>query len=188
MQGVKIIDNFLPKYIQDQLENITFDHGCKYTICRESAYIKNTTSYFDGPQLTNILIEEGQFTTGDLSHFFLLPFQIACLQENILFNLDRLYRVKVNIKFKQESKLDKFINPPHTDNKFPNSIIGVYYVNDSDGDTIIYEGNDENNLKILKSIEPKKGRMILMDGPIWHSASHPLKTKTRMVINYNLIL
>ena len=35
-------------------------------------------------------------------------------------------------------KSKEYHNTIHTDNRFTNSYSGIYYVNDSDGDTIIY--------------------------------------------------
>ena len=36
--------------------------------------------------------------------------------------------------------------------------------------------------------ENQNKNLILMDGLTFHSASHPLKTNKRMVINYNVML
>jgi|TARA_E500000318_G_scaffold83218_2_gene78789 hypothetical protein len=188
MENVEVIDNFLPDYIQDQIENIINYGNIKYEYSPFSSYDKSysNNNFKDEAQLVNNFIEEGNFVVDDMSHFFLLPLQVACLKNNIQFSLNQIIRTKVNLKFRQESKSNTFINPPHRDTILLNSLIGIYYINDSDGDTIIYKGNDENNLKPIQNISPKKGRMILMDGLIYHSASHPLKTKTRKVINYNL--
>ena len=49
----------------------------------------------------------------------------------------------------------------------------LYYVNDSDGDTIIYE--NKKTLKIKKTIKPKQGRIVIFDGSYWHSGSQPKK-------------
>jgi len=186
MGGVKVIDNCIPFELQNQIENLAQRSNIKFTYDKYTTPPSSHNSkYQDGIQLVNRFIEDGKFIMKDASHFFLLPLQIVCLQEKINFNLQEVKRAKINFKFKQESKLDNFINPPHVDNNIENSLIGIYYINDSDGNTIIYEDRD---LKISKTIEPKKGRMILMDGSTIHSASHPLKTETRMVINYNIIL
>jgi|TARA_S200002703_G_C3659140_1_gene202428 hypothetical protein len=189
MRGIKVIDDCIPFELQNQIEKLIQNSDMRFAYGESTNdHQSNNSEYQDGNQLVNKFIQDGKFIVGDTSHFFLLPLQIVCLQEKFNFNLGQVIRAKINLKFKQESKLNKFINPPHIDNTIPNTLIGIYYINDSDGDTIIYEGNDENNLKILESIEPKKGRMILMDGSTWHSASHPLKTNKRMVINYNIVL
>lgn len=186
MIGVKVIDNCIPSTIQNQIEKLAIDSNIKFGYNNYTNHsLFHDSKYQDGSQLVNKFIEDGQFLVGDVSHFFLLPLQIICLQQQLNFSLQGVIRAKVNLKFKQESKLDNFINPPHVDNNIENSLIGIYYINDSDGDTVIYEDRD---LKISKTIEPKKGRMILMDGSNIHSASHPLKTETRMVINYNFVV
>jgi|TARA_R100001460_G_scaffold27944_1_gene56108 hypothetical protein len=189
MEGIKVIDNCIPLKIQNYIENLVLSSNTKYSFNNLTNYfIANNSKYQDGSQLINKFIEDGKFIVEDVSHYFLIPLQILCLQEGIFFNLQDVVRAKVNLKFKQEAKENTFINPPHIDTNLSNSLIGIYYINDSDGDTIIYEGNNINNLKPIQKINPKKGRMILMDGSTWHSASHPLKTETRMVINYNIIL
>jgi len=51
----------------------------------------------------------------------------------------------------------------------------VYYVNDSDGPTMI-----EGNL-----IEPKANRLVMFDGHKPHTGASPTKHKTRIIINSN---
>ena len=67
-----------------------------------------------------------------------------------------------------------FSHEPHVDYEFEN-IATVYYVNDSDGPTII-----EGNL-----IEPKANRLVVFDGHVPHTGASPTKHKTRIIINSN---
>ena len=79
----------------------------------------------------------------------------------------------------------------------------IYYINDSDGDTCIYtneNGNDASqyvkaftesgldldSFKLLKSITPKKGRVVFFNGKYPHCATYPNKGD-RFVININFI-
>lgn len=66
----------------------------------------------------------------------------------------------------------------------------VYYVNDSDGDTIIYKqkyGEKRLWLTPYKRVSPKAGRCVFFNGLHYHSASLPKKTDNRCVVNINLI-
>jgi len=67
---------------------------------------------------------------------------------------------------------------PHVDRHHPH-LVCLYYVNDSDGDTVFYDesGNE------IKRISPKKGRVAFFDGSIQHSAGNPTKNH-RAVINF----
>ena len=70
----------------------------------------------------------------------------------------------------------------HTDCEEPHRVC-IYYVNDSDGDTIFYD-NKEN---IIKKISPKKGRIAFFNGDILHSGSAPTQN-LRIVLNYNFLI
>ena len=70
----------------------------------------------------------------------------------------------------------------------------VYYLNDSDGDTIIYEqtkydtpGQSQNVMVVEhKRVKPKKGRMVIFDGARYHCSSQPTENY-RCIINFDLI-
>jgi hypothetical protein len=65
----------------------------------------------------------------------------------------------------------------------------VYYVNGSDGDTIIYEntiGGDITNLVEHKRVIPKRGRMVFFDGSRYHCSSQP-KVNYRCIINFDIL-
>lgn len=88
---------------------------------------------------------------------------------------------------------------PHIDSWYPHWV-AIYYVNDSDGDTYIFnEINDnydsgiedvklieKNKFTIKKRITPKKGKVLLFEGKYYHTSSWPKKNKYRTVININL--
>lgn len=79
--------------------------------------------------------------------------------------------------------------PPHLPH-----VACVYYCNDSDGDTIIYEqtihdtpGNSQGvELKEHKRVTPKRGRTVFFDGSRYHCSSQPTVCY-RTIINFDLI-
>ena len=95
-------------------------------------------------------------------------------------------RIKANILNKTNKK--DHIHPPHTDMNIPHMVL-LYYVNDSDGNTIIFNEKycfeETPILTIDKVITPKAGSAILFDGLTYHSSSSPKNTKERIVLNIN---
>lgn len=74
---------------------------------------------------------------------------------------------------------------PHVD-IVDDHFVMLYYVCDSDGDTIIYnEQEKSSNYTVQKRITPKQGRVVLFDGSYYHTAEQPLNN-IRCVVNYNL--
>ncbi len=86
------------------------------------------------------------------------------------------------------------INMPHIDYSEKNYTV-VYYVNDSDGDTIFFnqEWTEENSdypdwFDVRESSSPEAGKVAIFSGNIYHASSPPVRSKTRMVINMNLMV
>ena len=84
------------------------------------------------------------------------------------------------------------VDTPHLD-RFTPHLVFLYYVCDSDGDTIIYDYKTEKegdvpffeDVKELKRITPKQGRVVIFDGMYWHTAEQPTKD-VRCIINFNI--
>ena len=78
------------------------------------------------------------------------------------------------------------VDTPHVDIVGDHFVI-LYYVCDSDGDTVIYnEKVKSDNYTIQKRITPKQGRVVLFDGSYYHTAEQPTDN-IRCVVNYDLI-
>ena len=75
---------------------------------------------------------------------------------------------------------------PHIDTSDDHFVM-LYYVCDSDGDTIIYnEQKKSDSYTVQKRITPKQGRVVLFDGSYYHTAEQPTDN-IRCVVNYDLI-
>jgi hypothetical protein len=86
----------------------------------------------------------------------------------------------------------KGVDTPHID-RTEKHLVFLYYVCDSDGDTIIYNyrSKDKNDIpffediKELKRVTPKQGRVVVFNGLHWHTAEQPTKD-VRCIINFNI--
>ena len=102
------------------------------------------------------------------------------------FRPERLLRVKANMLVRSAAPEGSRPFSPHVDMPMPHWVL-IYYVNDSDGDTVILDKQYPNreNAAVLHSISPKKGRAIMFDGRHYHCGTCPSKHDVRIVFNYD---
>ena len=100
--------------------------------------------------------------------------------------LHRLYRAKANLIYKHPNYPEGYFNMPHVDMSFEKIESFLYYVNDSDGDTIIFDKTEQDTgvMMIKNRIKPQKGSGILFDSSFYHSSTPPKQSETRIVINF----
>ena len=162
---MKVIKNVLPKKVQEQLKDFIFSKCPLY-------YLHNVTFKGDKkycPAFGNSLIKNDAVVSEQAS---LLNVFKETIKGNVI-NANLIVQLPLNSKV--ISKVDQI----HIDNNEPHQVF-LYYVNDSDGDTVIYK-----NKKEWKRFTPKQGSMITFDGSLYHSAEQP-KKGTRCVINLNV--
>ena len=102
--------------------------------------------------------------------------------------MDRLFRVKANLIYKQANYPVGFYHMPHIDVDMPHEVM-LYYVNDSDGDTLLFKENPTQMFGFKKftvesRIPPQKGNIILFDGVTYHAATPPKLSDVRVTINF----
>lgn len=97
-------------------------------------------------------------------------------------------KIKINTLFQKENYKNCYYNTPHQDCQVENFRTLLYYVNDSDGDTIFFNDDDVDinskiNLKIEEKITPKRGSVVVFNSNQYHASSNPILNKRRLVIN-----
>ena len=89
---------------------------------------------------------------------------------------------------------DKYQHDIHVDEFFPHTST-VFYITNSDAETVIYDKQcfgedqifDSNTLKIKKRIKPKENRLLFFDGTYLHTGCSPSQYKRRIIINTDLV-
>jgi hypothetical protein len=184
MNDIRIIDDFLPPYLQDKLEEICYG-GIDFKFFKKTLSFEDE-KFYDSSQFVSIFKLGEEIKEKNYMHYFQIPFQVGFLNMGMDYNFSSLNRLKINLCINDHKEVKNKINPPHIDpipSSFKNSFIGIYYVNESDGDTIIYKNN---NLEIEEQVSPKKGRLLIMNGNRLHSSSHPSINEYRIIINCNI--
>ena len=90
----------------------------------------------------------------------------------------------------------KYTHPPHIDirdsqrvQRGTEYLASIIYINDTDGDTIIYDHQQEwaesypTDMNIKTTVAPKPGRMLLFDGSYVHTGESPSEHQTRILLN-----
>lgn len=105
------------------------------------------------------------------------------------------YRCKANLSTQLNGSTSANHNMPHIDPAYfdvkGDNWIFLYYLNDSDGETVIFNETAEDGipekLTLRKKIMPKANTGILFRDNIYHASSNPITTRRRMNLNFNLI-
>jgi hypothetical protein len=100
-------------------------------------------------------------------------------------------RIRASLKTQKNGFTEDHYNVPHVDYDFPH-VSAVYYLNDSDGDTWMFneyfEGFPEpDDYTVKERVSPKPNRIVIFDGLQYHTASNPIHSETRSIININYI-
>ncbi len=180
MKNFAIYDDVLSKDEQDKVEKYLTDYNFPW-------YLQKAT--VSKPIKDSMYKREIPF----MGHAFCLNSVPCSLEYEMTFSVlntickkinlpyKRVLRSRANLVFKDGSVGGTGI---HVDFEEEHTVV-LYYVNESDGDTTLYA--DDLGKEVLQTISPKKGRVIIFDGLIKHSAGVPVNHPTRIVLNYNLL-
>ena len=169
-----LLNSYFPWYLSiEKINN-------KFSTCSKNLYLKNKNkNTVEDLQFVHGFIEYENNQSKINSNYYNLIEEISKEIINYFkLNQISLLRVKANLKTRSNIKNTK-CGTPHIDLGDEN-ITCIYYVNDSDGDTVLYK-----KYKIYKKITPKKGRFLFLKGSMLHSAGYPFKNQVRCVINFN---
>ena len=183
--NIYIFDDIIDKPSQKQIQQILFNQA-EWTFC---------------PDVTN---PNNKQQRPGFSHYFVKDKQeVSKYNQNMMKILNNA-TAKINFKRKDVLQgrsflqlplnlIDRSIDAPHVDADQPHLVV-LYYVNDSDGETVIYENKFQGyeNVPMFKDLQekqrvtPKAGRVVLFDGFYWHTSYQPVHN-VRCIINYNLV-
>jgi|TARA_E500000318_G_C3466481_1_gene174777 hypothetical protein len=181
-------DDFLPKSTIGDLKHLQgvpflYNKSSCYK-CRDYSLMNARGCAHDYPQFVHTLYSDGKKDSKNFEPVVAPIIKYFFEKNNISEKI--LTRAKVNMTTKCSKNLR---TTPHIDNANKHYVM-IYYVNDSDGDTIIYKqkyGEKRLWLSPYKRVSPKAGRCVFFNGLHYHSASLPKKSDVRCVVNMNFI-
>ncbi len=176
-----IVDDFLPKdfyqLISSNLDEISWN------------YNHGTASPIHDDLGNFFFIHDIQY-----QKFFMFEFKKQIRQK--IFDIDfKIVRCNLNLTLLDKSE---YQTTAHIDFSYNHHVV-LLYMNETDGDTILYDSewntdkkelltNDErDSLPILKRISPKPNRCVVFDGKLYHSYFFPKTHNRRIVVNCDII-
>lgn len=107
---------------------------------------------------------------------------IQAITDRTNIKIKSIIRVKANLIPRIVTCEEWENNLIHQDMKVSGDYISViYYVNDCDGDTIVYD--DDKNTVAARST-PSRNACLIIDSKLWHRSSVPKNNKRRVIINF----
>ena len=193
MDDIQVIENIVNKECQDMLEGLLTDPY--FPLFFRKATITDIEE-FDSHHWKDKSTQEGC----SFSHFFLTDFgdkssyfeKIEPLIGSLLI-ASRINMLPCRIRLNLIQSVPNYGKnnhyTPHVDSNYGNSLTAIYYVNDADGDTILFktpkEKDPSKDLEIIKRISPKKGSVVCFPTETIHAGQPPMKSEYRAVINFN---
>jgi hypothetical protein len=197
---IYIIDDVIPLDKQDEIEDLFTSSRLAWVFHKDIALDPRDIKKLGITKLTpgigcNIKQHLPKYLNINLLNRVKIIAEQACI--GIDKKLKEIYQARSFMHFPIVPELRKEFDNIHIDIPFEHLVV-LYYVNDTDGDTFIFDKfADLNNLKsptlnendasIIKKVSPKKGRALLFDGRRYHSSSAPTKN-IRCIINFDIAI
>jgi hypothetical protein len=191
LDEVVIIDDVITEQEQNLLESHFLSDRVEWekynsTLYDNNGNLANPNDYF--PQTKNTLDTKQQVNVmvfnGHGNYDIVKP-----IVDKIPYKYSKILRIKANLTEPTNTDIDYPHSPIHTDiGSVSKYITCIYYINDSDGDTIIF--NEKKGFcgtpTIKQTIKPKKGRLVMFNGHHLHAGELPRTNEKRLVLNINI--
>ena len=195
-----ILDDLIEEELQNQIEDAMFDCSWLFKIDNTFDYdaslmgmkyrkFLNPFVYDISPSIiTNLQKNQKIFK------LFNPIIEKTC--NHINFNLEQISRCIAGIQGVQVMRKQNKICNIHINQETPHLVL-LYYVNDADGETLLYDKtaddieddemylDEKHEFNVVNKIMPKQGRILLFDGKTYHSSSSPT-TEMRCIITLDL--
>ena len=187
---IKVVDNCVPSKIANYLEDVCVPQKGRKS-SKDPFHLPPFLTYTFNNKIAKGSISPGMSVL--LSSIF--P-QIHCEGKHHEFEylcLNTLYSASLLEGIIVENILQSrvFLHMPsfnpglddiHVDIEIPHQVF-LYYVNDSDGDTVFFKDDEKTE---IKRVTPKKGRGVFFNGLIKHCSTRPSKSH-RCIFNYDFL-
>jgi hypothetical protein len=189
-----IIDDLVPEGYQVELLNkLTYDIPWRYQSITAQTNNSNYDVCVDANTIDSLQFVHYALLNGSSTE--VLPL-IRPLMHSVENHLKKrvidVGRIKINCLTNNiKTFTSSNYNIPHTDDPSVDWLTMVYYINNSDGDTFLFNeavGDTANGLTLHSRVSPKIGRAVIFDSRRFHAGSNPIDSQSRFVIKVTIKL
>jgi len=187
---IEIIDEFISLEYQEQIKELLLGDQFPWYYTVDITYGKDIKDQFRAPACKHAFIEQGKLNSSYFDLFIPLAQKLCQMK-----NTTSVTQARTFLQFPlNKSFVDRPVDKMHVDSKNKHTVL-LYYVCDSDGDTIIVDKKytsgeieklDYRDYKLLHKVTPKQGRAVIFGGEYYHTAEQP-NSNMRCVVNFNFI-
>lgn len=190
------IDNVVSKKLADEIEKYALSQEPKWELDHHTIDPKFNVKSENSVEFIQFrsIIKHFKDVLNQKAYRYVQEIMTNAVNKSGVFGEDP-FRAKLNILPKYEKTKDLRFNTPHVDAAIDHYVF-LYYVNDSDGDTFLFEETSDRHrmeeawkfkdFKIKERVSPKKNRLLIFDGKYYHTSSHPINNDIRCVINIDV--
>ena len=196
---VNVIDNAAPNFLFKKLQEQVLHMDLAWYYVEQTTY-----GNFEHEETENKLYQHSLFHSVIVDGQHNSP--VASLAELCIASIFEKNNIPFNNRILRARFVTQIVSPvsithkPHVDT-IETKYTGFMYMNDADGDSIIYDQTydvfsrldsfqyykhlSEKGLTVRKTITPKANKAVLFESPVYHSSSSPSKTSRRIVLNFS---
>ena len=186
------IENILSEADFNQLANkinsFEFDwHYLPGTVPPEVKQVvseSNSFELYDSEQFIHLLFDQKPLSP----YWSLVQPILESVSQKLNKQIKEIGRIKSNLLIQNKSEKN-LLNCPHVDRDTAGWHSLVYYLDDADGETVLFDKKGHqgfDNLKILDRAKPIKNTAVLFESDWYHTSTNPVDNSRRIVLNFIL--
>lgn len=192
IKDIIVIDDIISSELQDEIKNTLLGYNFPWYFVSDVTFDSRSEENLKRPAFAHDFILDNKINSNYAE--MVLPI-IRNATQAINFKYNFIIRSKAFLQLPLSNIVGEKADPLHVD-IFSDHLVIIYYVCNSQARTIITDKKydpleiKKHNLKasdfnIIKTVEPKQGRVVIFDGLLYHTGEQPHKG-IRSLINFNL--
>jgi hypothetical protein len=203
-EDIIVFEELIPKTLQESiLFTLDGENSFPWYIIRKIGHSYLDVTYenpkvIDGGGFYHSVVDDGTIISKYYDFFKQILYFFT---DKTGIDINEIIRIRLRLTNQQPGHTEETYGPVHVDftkYNFPYYTL-LYYVEDSDGDTFLFNdvwNQDRKDYKpgsivdpeVVYRQTPKQGQGLFFNGHQYHAGNYPINSKTRIVINFDFTI